>query len=162
MHNSPDVRLGGLCEYHHHRSVKLWRAFRDKTLTFNRLQLHSPSDTTISDGIGCCDNRHTAQLNMACPTIPPELLDDGHLRHSVRVPLALNPAELTRTRSFIGTIVLMSVKNKNTATKAGLLISYYITLSFWAAQTLAMSMLSRNVGGQTKKSIAVTLNFVFW
>lgn len=64
--------------------------------------------------------------------------------------------------SFVGTIVLMSVKNHNTATKVGLLISYYIVLSFWAAQTLAMSILSRNVGGQTKKSIVVTINFVSW
>ncbi|EXJ61601.1 hypothetical protein A1O7_02029 [Cladophialophora yegresii CBS 114405] len=64
--------------------------------------------------------------------------------------------------SFVGTIVLMTVKNKDTATKAGLLISYYIVLSFWAAQTLAMSMLSRNVGGQTKKSVVVTMNFVSW
>jgi energy-coupling factor transporter transmembrane protein EcfT len=56
----------------------------------------------------------------------------------------------------------MTVKNKDTATKAGLLVSYYIVLSFWAAQTLAMSMLSRNVGGQTKKSVVVTMNFVSW
>jgi energy-coupling factor transporter transmembrane protein EcfT len=56
----------------------------------------------------------------------------------------------------------MSVKNTDTATKAGLLISYYIALSFWAAQTLAMSMLSRNIGGQTKKSVVVTMNFVSW
>ena len=64
--------------------------------------------------------------------------------------------------SFVGTIVLMSVKNHNTGTKVGLLISYYIVLSFWAAQTLSMSILSRNVGGQTKKSIVVTINFVSW
>ena len=64
--------------------------------------------------------------------------------------------------SFIGTIVLMTVKNTSTATEAGLLISYYITLSFWAAQTLGMSMLSRNVAGQTKKSVVVTMNFVAW
>jgi hypothetical protein len=64
--------------------------------------------------------------------------------------------------SFIGTIVLMTVINKNTATKAGLLVSYYIVLSFWAAQTLAMSMISRNVAGQTKKSFVVAFNFVCW
>ncbi|KAF2432189.1 MFS transporter [Tothia fuscella] len=64
--------------------------------------------------------------------------------------------------SFAGTIVLMTVRNKNTATKAGLLLSYYIALSFWAAQTLAMSMLSRNVAGQTKKSVVVAMNFVCW
>ncbi|KAL2432661.1 putative transporter [Exophiala dermatitidis] len=64
--------------------------------------------------------------------------------------------------SFVGTIVLMTVENKNTATKAGLLISYYIVLSFWAAQTVAMSMISRNIGGQTKKTVVVSMNFVSW
>lgn len=60
--------------------------------------------------------------------------------------------------SFVGTIVLMTVRNTSTATKAGLLISYYIVLSFWAAQGLGMSMLSRNVAGSTKKSVAVAMN----
>ncbi|EME77918.1 uncharacterized protein MYCFIDRAFT_33418 [Pseudocercospora fijiensis CIRAD86] len=64
--------------------------------------------------------------------------------------------------SFAGTIVLMTVENTSTATEAGLLISYYVVLSFWAAQGLGMSMLSRNVAGQTKKSVAVTMNFVAW
>jgi MFS family permease len=64
--------------------------------------------------------------------------------------------------SFIGTIVLMTVTLHNKATQVGLLISYYIVLSFWAAQTLAMSMLSRNVAGQTKKSTTVAMNFVAW
>jgi len=64
------------------------------------------------------------------------------------------------TKSTQGTIVLMTVVNTDTATEAGLLFSYYIVLSFWAAQTLGMSMLSRNVAGQTKKSICVSLNFV--
>lgn len=64
--------------------------------------------------------------------------------------------------SIIGTIVLLTVANTSKATKAGLLASYYIVLSFWAAQTLGMSMLSRNVAGQTKKSVAVAANFVAW
>ncbi|KAL1953283.1 hypothetical protein VTO42DRAFT_3317 [Malbranchea cinnamomea] len=64
--------------------------------------------------------------------------------------------------SFIGTIVLMTVENTTLATKVGLLISYYITLSFWSAQTLALSMISRNVAGQTKKSTVVAANFVAW
>jgi hypothetical protein len=64
--------------------------------------------------------------------------------------------------SFIGTVILMTVKNENTATEAGLLISYYIALSFWAAQTLAMSMITRNVAGQTKKSVVIAFNFVCW
>ncbi|KAF1964691.1 MFS general substrate transporter [Bimuria novae-zelandiae CBS 107.79] len=64
--------------------------------------------------------------------------------------------------SFIGTIVLMTVKLHNRATQVGLLISYYIVLSFWAAQTLSMSLLSRNIAGQTKKSTVVAMNFIAW
>lgn len=56
----------------------------------------------------------------------------------------------------------MTVKNTNTSTEAGLLFSYYICLSFWAAQNLGMSLLSRNVAGQTKKSVAVAMNFIAW
>lgn len=73
-----------------------------------------------------------------------------------------NVLVLTIYRSFIGTIVLMTVENKNNATRIGLLISYYITLSFWSAQTLALSMISRNVAGQTKKAAVVTCNFISW
>lgn len=65
-------------------------------------------------------------------------------------------------RSFAGTIVLMTVKNTNNATEAGLLLSYYLCLSFWAAQNLGMSLLTRNVAGQTKKSVAVAMNFIAW
>ncbi|TDZ20728.1 putative transporter [Colletotrichum orbiculare MAFF 240422] len=64
--------------------------------------------------------------------------------------------------SFVGTIVIMAVPNTNEATKAGLLISYWMVFTFWAAQGLGMSMLTRNVGGQTKKSVCITLNFVAW
>ncbi|KAJ5668966.1 hypothetical protein N7462_010036 [Penicillium macrosclerotiorum] len=64
--------------------------------------------------------------------------------------------------SFVGTIVLMTVQNTSTATKAGLLLSYYITLSFWASQTLTLSMISRNIAGQTKKSTVIAANFIAW
>lgn len=64
--------------------------------------------------------------------------------------------------SFVGTIVLMTVINTSTATEAGLLISYYIALCFWAAQALSMSMLSRNIAGQTKKTVVVAMNFIGW
>lgn len=56
----------------------------------------------------------------------------------------------------------MTVKNTNRATQAGLLFSYYLVLSFWAAQTLAMSMISRNIAGQTKKTVVVAANFIAW
>ncbi|EAW13557.1 putative 2-ketogluconate transporter [Aspergillus clavatus NRRL 1] len=64
--------------------------------------------------------------------------------------------------SYVGTIVLMTVENKNLGTKVGLLISYYITLSFWSAQTLCLSMVSRNIAGATKKSTVVAATFVSW
>ena len=56
----------------------------------------------------------------------------------------------------------MTVPPNTKSQKIGLLICYYITLSFWSAQTLALSMVSRNVAGQTKKSVAVALNFIIW
>ncbi|KAL1873991.1 hypothetical protein VTK73DRAFT_642 [Phialemonium thermophilum] len=64
--------------------------------------------------------------------------------------------------SFIGTICLMTVPLHNLGQKVGLLICYYITLSFWSAQTLALSMMSRNIAGQTKKSVVVAVNFIIW
>ena len=56
----------------------------------------------------------------------------------------------------------MTVENKNQATRIGLLISYYIIFSFWSAQTTALSMISRNVAGQTKKAVVIAANFVAW
>jgi hypothetical protein len=56
----------------------------------------------------------------------------------------------------------MTVENTSKAKQIGLLISYYITVSFWSSQTLALSMLSRNIAGQTKKSTVVAPNFVPW
>ncbi|PYI11872.1 allantoate permease [Aspergillus sclerotiicarbonarius CBS 121057] len=64
--------------------------------------------------------------------------------------------------SFVGTIVLMTVQNTSLSTKVGLLISYYITLSFWSAQNLGLSMVTRNIAGATKKSTVVAATFVSW
>jgi sugar phosphate permease len=64
--------------------------------------------------------------------------------------------------SIIGTILLITFESTTGARKIGLLISYHIVLTFWAAQGLAMSMISRNVAGQTKKSIVVAANFACW
>lgn len=65
-------------------------------------------------------------------------------------------------RAIPATVVLMAVENTTLATKAGLLFCYYLALSFWATSTLAISLITRNVGGQTKKTVAVAVNFVFW
>jgi uncharacterized membrane protein YbhN (UPF0104 family) len=56
----------------------------------------------------------------------------------------------------------MTVVNKNNATRAGLLLSYYLVLSFWAAQTLSMTLITRNIAGQTKKTVVVAANFIAW
>lgn len=62
----------------------------------------------------------------------------------------------------MGTIVLMIVPNTSKAMQAGLLLCYYLVVSFWGAQTLSLSLLTRNVGGQTKKAVATAMNFIFW
>jgi hypothetical protein len=56
----------------------------------------------------------------------------------------------------------MTVSNTNKGTQVGLLISYYLTLSFWSAQTLSLSLISRNVAGQTKKTTVIACNFIAW
>jgi hypothetical protein len=56
----------------------------------------------------------------------------------------------------------MTVINKNKGTQVGLLLGYYLTLSFWSAQTLTLSMVSRNIAGQTKKSAVVAATFIAW
>lgn len=65
--------------------------------------------------------------------------------------------------SIVGTVVLMTYENDgSTKRRAVLLFCYYLTLSFWGCSTLGLSMLSRNVGGQTKKSVAIAMNFIGW
>jgi hypothetical protein len=41
-------------------------------------------------------------------------------------------------------------------------MAYYATLFAWAVPTINMSLLSRNVAGQSKKTVAVALNFIIW
>lgn len=65
--------------------------------------------------------------------------------------------------SVVGTIVYLCVTyNDTVSTRAALLFCYYIILSYWGTSTLGMSMLSRNVAGQTKKSTAIAMNFIGW
>jgi len=63
--------------------------------------------------------------------------------------------------TIAGTVVLLVVpfdKNK----RVGLLFAYYIMISFWACSGLALSLVTRNVAGQTKKSVVIALNFICW
>lgn len=56
----------------------------------------------------------------------------------------------------------MTVENTSTARKAALLFAYYLVNSFWGTSTLVLSLLSRNVAGMTKKSVATAVFFIFW
>jgi predicted permease len=63
--------------------------------------------------------------------------------------------------TIAGTIVLMIVPFEPKK-RVGLLFAYYIMISFWACSGLALSLVTRNVGGQTKKTVVIAVNFVFW
>ena len=63
--------------------------------------------------------------------------------------------------AIAGTVVFLSVPwDMNTRT--GLLIAYYITWSFYIACGLLLSLISRNVAGQTKKAVVIGTTFIFW
>ncbi|KAH8898130.1 major facilitator superfamily transporter [Thozetella sp. PMI_491] len=63
--------------------------------------------------------------------------------------------------TIAGTVVLISVPFEYDK-RVGLLFAYYIMISFWACAGLALSLVTRNVAGQTKKSFVIASNFVFW
>lgn len=62
----------------------------------------------------------------------------------------------------MGTILLMTCPFNTLAQKIGLLICYYIALSFWSAATLNLTLVSRNVGGQIKKGVVIAVHFICW
>ncbi|CAI7639799.1 unnamed protein product [Penicillium manginii] len=64
--------------------------------------------------------------------------------------------------SFVGTILLMTLSENTKSQRIGLLLCYYITFSFWATTALSLSLLSRNIAGQTKKMVTLTLTFIMW
>ncbi|CAK7230561.1 hypothetical protein SEUCBS140593_007630, partial [Sporothrix eucalyptigena] len=63
--------------------------------------------------------------------------------------------------TIAGTVVLLIVPFEYSK-RVGLLFAYYIMISFWACSGLALSLVTRNVAGQTKKSVVIASNFVFW
>ncbi|KAK1723843.1 major facilitator superfamily transporter [Colletotrichum acutatum] len=63
--------------------------------------------------------------------------------------------------TIAGTVVLLTVPFEHSK-KVGLLLAYYIMISFWACSGLALSLVTRNVAGQTKKGVVITSNFIFW
>ncbi|KAF6807902.1 allantoate permease [Colletotrichum plurivorum] len=63
--------------------------------------------------------------------------------------------------TIAGTVVLITVPF-HPSKKVGLLLAYYVMISFWACSGLALSLVTRNVAGQTKKGVVIASNFVFW
>lgn len=63
--------------------------------------------------------------------------------------------------NIIGTVVLIVVA-PNGNTRGGLLVAFYCMQSFQSVNPSMYAMLSRNVAGQTKKSIVYALFFVGW
>ncbi|KAJ5378167.1 uncharacterized protein N7496_005576 [Penicillium cataractarum] len=151
------------------RSYQVWEALRDpQTWCYCSIQMFT---TLPTSGLGAFANIIMKSFNFT--TLQSQLL--AMVLGFYIIVILLTSAWLVKKYkqnllvmlgfvipSYIGTIVLMTVKNTTLATKVGLLISYYITLSFWSAQTLCLSMVSRNIAGQTKKATVVAATFISW
>ncbi|KAJ1301039.1 hypothetical protein OPQ81_003460 [Rhizoctonia solani] len=59
------------------------------------------------------------------------------------------------------TSVLMTVPNGR-STRVGLLIAFYGTFWFNGVAVLLLSLITRNIAGQTKKSIVLTMSLIAW
>ncbi|GAB7354319.1 hypothetical protein MBLNU459_g4835t1 [Dothideomycetes sp. NU459] len=62
---------------------------------------------------------------------------------------------------IIGTAVILGVK-PTSSNAGGLLIAFYCTQFFLAEGNMIISLISRNVAGQTKKGICLSMTFVGW
>lgn len=62
---------------------------------------------------------------------------------------------------MLGTGVIIGVAPTKT-NAGGLLIAFYCTQFFLAQGNMIISLISRNIAGQTKKSTAITMTFVGW
>lgn len=63
--------------------------------------------------------------------------------------------------TIAGVVVLLTVPFEYDK-RIGLLFAYYIITAYWGCAGLALSLVTRNIAGQTKKSVVIAINFVFW
>ncbi|PWN48501.1 MFS general substrate transporter [Violaceomyces palustris] len=63
--------------------------------------------------------------------------------------------------SIISAVVFLTVPNDK-AHSGGLLTAFLLTIFYNGVSPLSFSLLTRNVGGQTKRSVAVAINFIGW
>jgi hypothetical protein len=59
----------------------------------------------------------------------------------------------------IGTAIIIAIE-PTASNAAGLLIAFYLTQFFLAQGNMVISLISRNIAGQTKKSTCLTMTFV--
>ncbi|KAJ5741071.1 hypothetical protein N7493_000943 [Penicillium malachiteum] len=63
--------------------------------------------------------------------------------------------------SIGGSIVFLTVARSDN-THVGLFIAYYCIWTFTAASGILLSLMLRNVAGQTKKATIIAASFVYW
>lgn len=63
--------------------------------------------------------------------------------------------------NIISAVLFLTVPN-NKAHAGGLLFAFYMTICLQAQATLSFSLLSRNVGGQTKRGVVTAMTFIGW
>ncbi|UKZ78972.1 hypothetical protein TrVFT333_006721 [Trichoderma virens FT-333] len=63
--------------------------------------------------------------------------------------------------AIVGTVVILVV-TPNASNAGGMLIAFYCTQFFLAQGNMIISLVTRNIAGQTKKGITMTLVFVGW
>lgn len=74
---------------------------------------------------------------------------------------SINPMQLWTLPAIAGTIVILIVK-PNSTNSGGMLIAFYCTQFFCAQGNMIISLITRNIAGQTKKGMTMTLVFIGW
>lgn len=70
-------------------------------------------------------------------------------------------AVLFTVPNIISAVLFLTVPN-NKSHAGGLLFAFYMTICLQAQATLSFSLLSRNVGGQTKRGVVTAMTFIGW
>ncbi|KAH7011156.1 major facilitator superfamily domain-containing protein [Ilyonectria destructans] len=63
--------------------------------------------------------------------------------------------------AIVGTVVILVV-TPNSSNAGGMLIAFYCTQFFCAQGNMIISLITRNIAGQTKKGITMTMVFIGW
>uniref|UniRef100_A0A8H7N6Y8 Major facilitator superfamily (MFS) profile domain-containing protein n=1 Tax=Bionectria ochroleuca TaxID=29856 RepID=A0A8H7N6Y8_BIOOC len=142
----PDSPMKAKCWSEEDKKLMIERVRENRTGVQNRVFRKEQIYHAIAD-----PQVYAFALIQVCTTLP----SGGIVQTTILVMmLGLLP-------TIAGVVVLISVPF-HIDKRVGLLIAYYIIYSFWTCSGLALSLVSRNVAGQTKKSAVIASNFVFW